>query len=118
MRTRVSRTLLLLTVLATACTPPNKKATDEFVVQYLNSIVQQSDFYRSYSTEHDVELIALARPQITSEFHISNWDYVPPGHHEYSVSFSNGAVAVVGIEEHDGAVKSATLTIARQPNHR
>lgn len=116
MKACIRAVLLLLVILVAACKPSNKSATDEFVVEYVESILEGSAFYKKYSTEHDLELIELARPKMTRKFVISGWDYVAPGAAEYAISFSNGALAVVAVDERDGVVESATLTVARQPN--
>jgi hypothetical protein len=107
--------LMLLLLLAAACAPASKRVTDAFVMQYIQSIVEGSEFYKKYSTPQDLKLIALARPKMQGDFRISGWDYVGPGRSEYAMSFANGAVAIVAVEEQGGVVRSATLTLNRQP---
>jgi hypothetical protein len=99
-----------------ACEPASKKATDEFVVQYINSIVEQTEFYKKYSRAQDIEVIELVRPRMTNKFKISRWDYISPGNSEYVVSFSNGAKGVVAVYYRDGVVEGATLMVGQLPN--
>jgi hypothetical protein len=115
MRTAASMAALLLLLFAAACTPSSKKVTDPFVVQYVQSILDESDFHKQYSTDHDLELIRIARPKLTGPFEIASWDTGSPGSIEYSVTFANGAVAIVAVHEQGGSVDSATMTINRQP---
>lgn len=85
------------------------------MVPYVQSILDESDFYKQYSTDHDLELIRIARPKLKAPFEIASWDTGSPGSIEYSVAFSNGAVAVVTVHEQGGSVDWANLMINRQP---
>jgi hypothetical protein len=115
MRTAASKATLVLLLFAAACAPSSKQVTDPFVVQYVQSILDESDFYKQYSTDHDLELIRIARPKLKGPFEIASWDQGSPGSIEYSVAFSNGAVAIVNVREQGGSVDWATMTINRQP---
>ncbi len=114
MKTRALPLLVMLLV-AAACTPSSKRVTDAFVVQYVQSIMEGSDFYKKYSTQQDLKLIELARPKLARPFEIASYDNVGSGRSEYSLSFANGAVAVIAVVEQEGVVRSATLMLSRQP---
>jgi hypothetical protein len=116
MKICIRATILFFLVLAAACERSNRSVTDEFVIKYVGSIVDGSEFYKKYSTPHDLELIEIIRPKMTRKFQISSWEYVSPRESEYAISFSNGALVIVAIDERDGVVESASLQITRQPN--
>ncbi len=88
---------------------------DEFVVEYVRSVHEGTEFYERYTAEEDLEVVQASRPRTTADFEVTGWDYHGSGNYEYAVAFSNGATAVVAVYERDGEVEAANLTINRQP---
>lgn len=107
--------LILITIFVGAligCGEQEGEATRvEFVEQYVQSIYENSDFYRKYTYGVDLDLIEEGRSQITPQFRIVRREYVGPGDYEYVVEFENGRTGLVTVFERGDTVKRASLVV-------
>jgi len=87
-------TLLLLAVVASGsgCVGRVDGRGEEFVRQFVGSVVDDSDFYRSHSDPRGREWTEAARRFVTKEFRIVGRDgfFLYSDSFEYHVRFANG----------------------------
>ena len=98
-----------------ACDTTGERRREEFVRVFVESAREDSEYFKRYVSMEDLQLIAIARPMLTSDFEIVHRDEYSGDAYEYGVKFSNGATAVVAVYEKEGEVRQATLAINERP---
>ena len=94
-----------------------ENARRDFVVRFVASAQEDSQFFRTYVTARHAEGIeTFARPFMTPDFQIVHHEQDAPDSFEYGIRFSNGAIAIVFIRETGGQIESASLAIDRRPD--
>ncbi len=107
----VSRVLFVLsTVLLLACGRPSEK-TERFVSQYVESVYEETEFYRRFSSPQEEAVLEVSRRNMTSDFDVLGWDRVTSTEYEFAIRFSNGARGIVSTTLRQNAVESASLIV-------
>ena len=106
--------LVAVTVL-TACDTAGERRREDFVHHFVQSAREDSDYFKKYVSSEDLELVAIARPMLTSDFEIIHQEEYSEDAYEYGVEFSNGATAVVAVYERAGEIFQATLAVNERP---
>jgi hypothetical protein len=94
---------------APACSDRTQRARQQFVVNYVNSISDNTEFYRQFTRDADLRWLEEVRPRISKEFTVGDFEEMAPGVYEYAVQFSSGLRAIVTIRQEGDKVAEATF---------
>jgi hypothetical protein len=110
LKSKFATAILCALAILWACTDPGNEARRQFIVRYVESINDDTDFYRQFTRDAEDELgVSLAKGRISRQFLVRSAHEMAPGVYEYSLDFSNGQHAIVTIREQDNAVFEATI---------
>jgi hypothetical protein len=113
---QVSVLFVVLVAISIGCADSaSERSREEFVRRFTVSAREGSEFYRTYVSENETMIIEEARAKITDEFSIIHRDRHSPDTFEYVLRFTNGATAIVTVDEVGGHIKHASLVINLQP---
>ena len=105
-------TFILISVLLSCETKKDEDFT-EFVIMYVDSVYEKTEFYKQYTEAENQEFINISRKHMTNEFEITGWDApFARGSLQSIIVFSNGAHGSVNmyLDENDN-VESAVLKV-------
>ena len=110
-----TRLLVVVAVFAVLVTGACDRASDvdreAFVLKFVQSVYEGSDFSRKYLPPDYERKVEELRPRMSSEFHIDRVDRSGFGPYEYYLKFSNGAVGVVYLSDEEGKIREAGIYV-------
>ena len=86
---------------------------EKFVVEYVRSVNEGSEFYKRYTPPERLDDVEEDRLRMTGDFKFTHWDYRGGGTYEYVLEFSNGARGIAMVSERDGRIRATLSVFAR-----
>lgn len=106
---------VLSVVVACSRISPEEAGRREFAKQFVASVQADSEFYRHYTDEKDVEQLRhFAAPRISGPFHVSHAEHYEDGSHEYAGTCGVNVKCLVFVEERNGRIVKASAIVRQK----
>lgn len=102
---------MLLVTAVVSCDRSSEAEREAFVLRFVASVYQGSDFFRQYLPPDYQGKVEESRPRMTPDFRIDRVDRSGFGPYEYYLKFSNGAEGVVYLSEEEGTIREAGIYV-------